>query len=87
MSGCIDMAAKAQSLGWGVVASIESPAEHAETADDFVAHLAVGVKVGQFRAGGLRSAEHITKYNALLRLSSDEDAALPYAGGGFRMAR
>ena len=49
------MIGKAQSLGWGVVASIET--DSAETPDDFIAHLAVGCKAGQLKAGGLRGGE------------------------------
>ena len=82
VTGCIELAAKAQGLGWGVVVAIESAVEAAETDDDFVAHLAVGTKAGQFRGGGLASGENMAKYNALLKISTD--AGVPYAGGKFR---
>ena len=49
VSGCIELAAKAQALGWGVVAASESAAEAGETTDDFIAHLAIGTKAGQLR--------------------------------------
>jgi enolase len=81
VSGCIEMIAKAKSLGWGIVASIESAAE---TSDDFIAHLAVGAKVGQLKAGGLSNIEHLAKYNALLRISGDRDGDIPYIGNAFR---
>ena len=50
VSGCIDLCAKAQSSGWAVCCATENNlSEAAETSDDFIAHLAVGVKAGQFR--------------------------------------
>jgi enolase len=75
---------RAQGLGWGVVVSSEPASEAAETTDDFVAHLAVGTKAGQFRAGGLCNAEHVSKYAALLRIATDESQHVPYAGAKFR---
>uniref|UniRef100_A0A7S2FW23 phosphopyruvate hydratase n=1 Tax=Florenciella parvula TaxID=236787 RepID=A0A7S2FW23_9STRA len=81
VSGAVSMIGKAQSLGWGVVASIET--DSAETPDDFIAHLAVGCKAGQLKAGGLRGGEFVSKYNALLRIAQSEEAP-PYASRSFR---
>lgn len=80
VTGCVAMALKAQSLGWGVIVSVETECE--ESLDDFVAHLAVGVRAGQFRGGGLAGSEYTSKYNALFRVASDGD--VPYAGASFR---
>jgi len=49
VSGYIELTAKAQALGWGVIAASESAAEAGETTDDFIAHLAIGTKAGQLR--------------------------------------
>ena len=81
VSGAVSMIGKAQSLGWGVVASIET--DSAETPDDFIAHLAVGCKAGQLKAGGLRGGEFVSKYNALLRIAQSEEAP-PYASSSYR---
>jgi enolase len=84
VTGCIELAANAQRLGWGVVASSEPAHEGAETMDDFIAHLAVGTKAGQFRAGGLGNGENLIKYNTLLRIATDELHFVPYSGAKFR---
>ena len=46
VTGCIELVAKAQQLGWGVVVASETFTESGgETCVDVVAHLAVGTKV------------------------------------------
>mmetsp|Transcript_13985 Transcript_13985/g.16667 ORF Transcript_13985/g.16667 Transcript_13985/m.16667 type:complete len:272 (+) Transcript_13985:898-1713(+) len=85
VTGCIDLAAKAHGLGWGIVVSSDSKVESGETEDDFIAHLAIGIKAGQIRAGGLCSAENMAKYNTLLRIATDETQYIPFAASKFRM--
>lgn len=82
VTGCLDLAKKARTLGWGVIVS--SDTEGGESDDSFVAHLAVGVRAGQFKAGGLLSYEHMAKYNELKRIS-DDDNAPPWIGTDFRV--
>eukprot|EP00617_Octactis_speculum_P027210 CAMPEP_0185755604 /NCGR_PEP_ID=MMETSP1174-20130828/14084_1 /TAXON_ID=35687 /ORGANISM="Dictyocha speculum, Strain CCMP1381" /LENGTH=251 /DNA_ID=CAMNT_0028434227 /DNA_START=36 /DNA_END=791 /DNA_ORIENTATION=+ len=81
VTGCIAMCQKAKVLGWCVIVSFEET--FSETTDDFVAHLAVGVKAGQFKAGGLRNAEHMCKYNELLRIATSDEAP-SFVGSSFR---
>jgi enolase len=57
VTGFIELSAKAQSVGWGLVAAVESATAAAETTDDFLAHIAVGAKAGQFRCGPLRMSD------------------------------
>ena len=40
-----------------------------ETADDFIADLAVGTNAGQLKTGSLCRSERVEKYNQLLRIS------------------
>jgi enolase len=80
VSRCISTALKAQSLGWGVVVSVETEGD--ESLDDFVAHLAVGLRAGQYRGGGLRGSEFTSKYSSLMEIAAK--GAVPYAGSHFR---
>ncbi|KAJ8604365.1 hypothetical protein CTAYLR_002561 [Chrysophaeum taylorii] len=81
VSGCIDLAKKARDLGWGILVAADTV--HPETDDTFVAHFAVGVRAGQFKAGGLLSFEQLSKYSELLRIAS-EDTPPPWLGVDFR---
>ena len=54
----------AQSDGWGVMISHRS----GETDSNFIADLAVGLGVGQIKAGAPARSERVTKYNRLLRI-------------------
>ena len=49
----------------------------------FAASVLVGVKAGQFKAGGLRNAEHMCKYNELLRIATSDEAP-SFVGSSFR---
>ncbi|EGB08333.1 hypothetical protein AURANDRAFT_11394, partial [Aureococcus anophagefferens] len=69
VSGAIDLVKAARSKGWGVVVSAETA--RPESDDAFAAHFAVGVRSGQFKAGGLGGLEHANKYNELLRIAGE----------------
>lgn len=74
LSGTLDAIAAARSGGYAVVVSARS----GETEDSFIADLAVGSAAGQIKIGSLRSSERLSKYNQLLRIEEESDAA--YAG-------
>ena len=80
VSGAVALAAHARGRGWGLVVSSDG-----NDGDAFAAHLAVGLRAGQFRAGGLQGAEHAAKYNALLRLATGGQQ-VAWAGADFRVA-
>lgn len=60
-----------------------------ETADDFIADLAVGTAAGQMKTGAPARGERVAKYNQLLRIEEELGADAKYAGtifaakGGF----
>ncbi|KAJ1463168.1 enolase C-terminal domain-like protein [Pelagophyceae sp. CCMP2097] len=81
VTGACALAARAKARGWGVIVSAETAA--GETDDAFVVHLAVGLRAGQIKCGGLSGSEHVSKYNELLRISADKDAP-PFVGANFR---
>ncbi len=51
-----------------------------ETADTFIADLAVATNAGQIKTGSLSRTDRIAKYNQLLRIADQLDAAAEYAG-------
>jgi enolase len=51
-----------------------------ETADTFIADLAVATNCGQIKTGSLSRTDRIAKYNQLLRISEELDKAAIYAG-------
>ncbi len=61
-----------------------------ETADDFIADLAVGTSAGQIKTGAPCRGERVAKYNQLLRIEEELGSAARYAGrrfaAGFRPA-
>ncbi|MDH3227949.1 MAG: phosphopyruvate hydratase [Thermoleophilia bacterium] len=67
----------AQSAGYGTVISHRS----GETADTFIADLAVAVGAGQIKTGAPCRAERTAKYNQLIRIEEDLAEAARYAGG------
>jgi enolase len=78
----------AQRAGYGTVVSHRA----GETADDFIADLAVAVDAGQIKAGAPVRGERVAKYNQLLRIEEALGAGAHYRGrdylkrGGFRPA-
>lgn len=72
----IEMAKKA---GYGIVMSHRS----GETEDATIADLAVASNCGQIKTGSLSRSDRIAKYNQLLRIEEELDAAAKYCGKGF----
>lgn len=70
---CIRMASEA---GYGRVISHRS----GETADTFIADLAVATNAGQIKTGSLSRSDRIAKYNQLLRIADELGDAQVYAG-------
>ncbi len=70
---CIRMA---QGAGFSSVISHRS----GETADTFIADLAVGTNAGQIKTGSLSRSDRIAKYNQLLRIADELDDGQVYAG-------
>jgi enolase len=63
----IDAIQMAKNNGWTAVVSHRS----GETADTFIAHLAVGLNTGQIKTGSLSRSERLEKYNELLRIEEE----------------
>jgi len=57
----------AKNNNWTAVVSHRS----GETADTFIAHLAVGLNTGQIKTGSLSRSERLEKYNELLRIEEE----------------
>jgi enolase len=68
--------AQARAGGYGLVISHRS----GETADDFIADLAVATAAGQLKTGAPCRGERVAKYNQLLRIEEELGAAAKYAG-------
>ncbi|MFB1484900.1 phosphopyruvate hydratase [Corallococcus sp. RDP092CA] len=66
----------ARAGGYGTVISHRS----GETADDFIADLAVATSAGQLKSGAPCRGERLAKYNQLLRLEEELGSAARYAG-------
>jgi enolase len=86
VSETLDAIAEAQRSHYGIVISHRA----GETADDFIADLAVATGAGQIKAGAPARGERVAKYNRLLRIEEALGSAAQYAGrpfverGGFR---
>jgi enolase len=63
----IDAIRMAQKAGWRTVMSHRS----GETEDTTIAHLAVGLNLGQIKTGSFARSERIAKYNELLRIAEE----------------
>lgn len=77
----LDLCVTARQQGWALVAGAEENV--AETADTFIADLAVAVGAGQFICGGFANGDHSAKFNRLLEIRNS-DESLPYVGRRFR---
>ncbi|KAB0800328.1 hypothetical protein PPYR_06068 [Photinus pyralis] len=55
-----------------------------DTADSFIADLAVGLATGQIKTGGLCKSECVAKYNQILRIEEELASNAKYAGRAFR---
>jgi enolase len=69
----------ARRAGYGIVISGRS----GETADDFIADLAVATRAGRIKAGAPVRGEHVAKYNRLLAIERELGDAGSYAGHEF----
>jgi enolase len=76
----LETIAQAQRVGYAVIVSHRS----GETADDFIADLAVAVGAGQIKAGAPVRGERVAKYNRLLRIEEALGPAARYAGRQFQ---
>lgn len=71
LSGTLAAMRAAWRGGYATVVSARS----GETEDSFIADLAVGTGAGQIKIGSVRNSERLAKYNQLLRIEADPDAA------------
>ena len=72
----LDAVAMATANGYASMMSHRS----GETEDTFIADLAVAVNCGQLKTGAPARSERVAKYNQLLRIGEDLDAAAVYPG-------
>lgn len=73
----VDMAHKA---GWKAIISHRS----GETEDTTIAHIAVGLGVGQIKTGSVSRTDRTAKYNELMRIEEMLGARAAFAGAMFR---
>jgi len=66
----------AKEAKFGVIISHRS----GETEDSFIADLAVATNAGQIKTGSLSRSDRLAKYNQLLRIEEELDAASSFAG-------
>lgn len=76
LSETIEAVQLCQKAGWTCVASHRS----GETEDATIADLAVGLRMGQIKAGAPARSDRVAKYNQLLRIERDLGEAAEYAG-------
>lgn len=74
VSQTLDAVAAAYRAGWTAMVSHRS----GETADTFVADLAVGIGCGQLKSGAPARGERTAKYNRLLEIAHDSDVSDPH---------
>lgn len=76
----IDYATEARLHNWGCIIG-GSPCE---TEESFIADLAVGLSVGQFKAGAPCRSERVAKYNRLLQIEEELGKDAKYVGSNYR---
>ncbi|MFQ5921514.1 MAG: phosphopyruvate hydratase [Anaerolineales bacterium] len=76
LSETIEAVQLCQKAGWRCVSSHRS----GETEDATIADLAVGLRMGQIKAGAPARSDRVAKYNQLLRIERDLGEAAEYAG-------
>lgn len=79
VSETLDAITMAKNAGYTTVISHRS----GETADTFIADLAVGVNSGQIKTGSLSRSDRIAKYNQLIRIEEELGRAAVYSGDLF----
>jgi len=72
----IEAVQMAHNAGWKAVMSHRS----GETEDTTIAHLAVGLGVGQIKTGSLSRSDRVAKYNELLRIEEQLGTSAVFAG-------
>jgi enolase len=72
----IEAVQMAHAAGWKAVMSHRS----GETEDTTIAHLAVGLGVGQIKTGSLSRSDRVAKYNELLRIEEQLGTSAVFAG-------
>jgi enolase len=75
----LETIATAQQAAYGAIVSHRA----GETADDFIADLAVATRAGQIKAGAPVRGERVAKYNRLLRIEESLGASADYMGRHF----
>jgi enolase len=78
VSETLDCIRMAEGAGFGRVISHRS----GETADTFIADLAVATNAGQIKTGSLSRSDRVSKYNQLLRIADQLGEGQVYAGKG-----
>jgi enolase len=73
----LDAVSLAHRSGYSAILSHRS----GETEDTTISHLAVATNAGQIKTGAPARSERVAKYNELLRIEEELDAAAVYAGG------
>ncbi|XP_076247416.1 enolase [Calliopsis andreniformis] len=76
----VNVAKMARISDWGYIVS----ACQAETEDNFVSDLAVGLSAGQFKAGAPCRSERTAKYNQILRIEEELGKDAKFAGQRYR---
>ncbi len=76
VSETLDCIRMAEGAGFGRVISHRS----GETADTFIADLAVATNAGQIKTGSLSRSDRVAKYNQLLRIADELGTGQVYAG-------
>jgi enolase len=79
VSETLDAITMAKNAGYSTVISHRS----GETADTFIADLAVGVNSGQIKTGSLSRSDRIAKYNQLIRIEEELGRAAVFSGDLF----
>lgn len=79
VSETLDAITMAKNAGYTTVISHRS----GETADTFIADLAVGVNSGQIKTGSLSRSDRIAKYNQLIRIEEELGRAAVFSGDLF----
>jgi enolase len=76
VSETLKVISMAKTAGYGAVISHRS----GETADTFIADLAVGTAAGQIKTGATSRTDRVAKYNRLLRIEEALGRNAVYAG-------
>lgn len=76
VSETIDAVNTAHKAGWTCIVSHRS----GETGDTFLADFAVAMNTGQIKTGSISRSERVDKYNQLLRIEEELDAAAYFPG-------